>query len=168
MLRARLACVKPAASVRSEPGSNSHVENSTRTVTSLNRRELKSSKPHIHAAQSPSSHTQNVTVLKSLPKVRQSQSRPQPDRRNSADHVSLSSIFNCQKTEDTKPSHPSRHQTKPTKQNPTSQKGQQGKVATIRQSLSEKNQTNRQQRQTVSPETRARGTSARSAAAPRR
>ncbi len=27
LLRARLACVKPAASVRSEPGSNSQVEN---------------------------------------------------------------------------------------------------------------------------------------------
>jgi hypothetical protein len=39
---ARLACVKPAASVRSEPGSNSHVENSIIGiyVTSLNRREL--------------------------------------------------------------------------------------------------------------------------------
>ena len=42
MRGARLACVKPAASVRSEPGSNSHVENSIIGiyVTSLNRREL--------------------------------------------------------------------------------------------------------------------------------
>ena len=42
MRGARLACVKPAASVCSEPGSNSHVENSIIGiyVTSLNRREL--------------------------------------------------------------------------------------------------------------------------------
>jgi hypothetical protein len=38
--RARLACVKPAASVRSEPGSNSQVENSIMTDHYvLNRRE---------------------------------------------------------------------------------------------------------------------------------
>ncbi|WP_210189367.1 hypothetical protein, partial [Rhizobium rhizosphaerae] len=46
-----------------------------------------------------------------------------PDRRNSADHVSLSSIFNCQKTESHPPSKPHKTQTKRHNLDPTSPKG---------------------------------------------
>ena len=60
---ARLACVKPAASVRSEPGSNSQVENSIMTDHYvLNRRELTRPTPH-HCDTGLMFSYQNVTVI---------------------------------------------------------------------------------------------------------
>lgn len=50
----RLACVKPAASVRSEPGSNSHVENSIIGYNHVrNRRELHTCSPKPILANEP-------------------------------------------------------------------------------------------------------------------
>ncbi|WP_210189379.1 hypothetical protein, partial [Rhizobium rhizosphaerae] len=82
-----------------------------------------------------------------------------PDRRNSADHVSLSSIFNCQKTEDHPPSKPHKTQTKRHNLDPTSPKGPTrqnrrhpaepvGKTRT-------NNQTSQKPIKTVSPENRS-------------
>ena len=67
---ARLACVKPAASVRSEPGSNSHVENSIIGiyVTSLNRREL-----HTHLCSINHPERRSITVR--VPPVRRTGER---------------------------------------------------------------------------------------------
>ena len=102
---ARLACVKPAASVRSEPGSNSHVENLMVWLliwSRLNRRE------HSHL---DTDHPKTTSILVDLFSRNVSakvsfgtigQSRPKVPRALRRPRFSFFSICNCQRTDTAK------------------------------------------------------------------
>jgi hypothetical protein len=105
---ARLACVKPAASVRSEPGSNSQVENSIMTDHYvLNRRELTRSSNSITAPKNLVFSYQNVTVICLLV------NGPKTIRETPPTTFLFLPIFNCQITDI--------RASKPKRQNPRSQ-----------------------------------------------
>ena len=89
---ARLACVKPAASVRSEPGSNSQVENSIMTDHYvLNRRE------HFYMYTSASLRRFHRSHSKRDRHLSSNWIKPKLDPRKPADHVSLSSHIQLSK-----------------------------------------------------------------------
>ena len=92
----RLACVKPAASVRSEPGSNSQVENSilTKSRHSESTRTHTHHHPHHCDNNEVYSLVQNVTV-KVYSKGSKSLQTPQA----SPPTFLFLLIFNCQKTD---------------------------------------------------------------------
>ena len=141
MRGARLACVKPAASVRSEPGSNSHVENSIIGiyVTSLNRREL-----HTHPGSI--NHPERQSITARVPWVQRTRERhprhqndvtslDKRDRQSlfqrqvslpippsSAAHVSLSSLYAIVKEQTKSPNDPVKNN--PTRQPPSSKSPQ--------------------------------------------
>ena len=98
----RLACVKPAASVRSEPGSNSQVvvnsKTQTRLITVADQASARSSRrvPNTSAPAQPESQPKrdesgNVTVGAVLSPHLKCSARPKPGRKDPAVHVSLSS-----------------------------------------------------------------------------
>ena len=105
-VRARLACVKPAASVRSEPGSNSQVETSiftrSRIVLSQSNGQNPPNQPEStepHDRPTPKRRQTNVMALnvtdqsnpKSHPTPDQAKAKPNAKRNQSiAAHVSLS------------------------------------------------------------------------------
>ena len=95
---ARLACVKPAASVRSEPGSNSQVENSIMTDHFvLNRRE------HFYMYTSASLRRFHRSHSKRDRHLSSNWIKPKLDPRKPADHVSLSSHIQLSKNRRPKP-----------------------------------------------------------------
>ena len=88
----RLACVRPAASVRSEPGSNSQVEEINPGRTQSNQRKSIHPKPRL-TAQSRidgfQKETSNPTLSQSVPSTPK---KAPSTRKDNADHVSLSSF----------------------------------------------------------------------------
>ena len=133
----RLACVKPAASVRSEPGSNSHVENSiltksrsfesTRTshpsLLPINHQSSQQSVPVPSAQRTAETHPHNKDDVTSLDKrdrqsLFQSSGLATGTAKLRRPRFSFFSICNCQKT-DTGP----KSQSKPNQRdNPPSSK----------------------------------------------
>jgi hypothetical protein len=115
---ARLACVKPAASVRSEPGSNSHVENSIIGIYVTFFESTRTS--HLFSKhQDPKSLEMSKTSVTSLDK-RDRQSLFQrtsisTSPANSAAHVSLSSHIQLSKN---RPENPVENLSKPKAQRP--------------------------------------------------
>jgi hypothetical protein len=94
---ARLACVKPAASVRSEPGSNSHVEEIDLADHVILRRSLTIDRPALHSA------TRSVSSKRETRQSAQVFSHAgaeAPAARTNAVRVSLPQIQQCQRPVD--------------------------------------------------------------------
>ena len=90
---ARLACVKPAASVRSEPGSNSHVEEIDLADHVILRRSLTIDPAALHSATKSVSSKRDPTIGTSLSLVE----AKAPTARTNAVRVSLPQIQQCQR-----------------------------------------------------------------------